>query len=155
MVVQAFIPETGKGIQGATSHCLGQNFAKMFDIKFQREDKEEQHVWQTSWGCTTRTLGVMVMTHSDDKGLVIPPRVARTQVRAPSRIPAAESTGLHNPQPARRRGQYQPNVGTPCTLLMSNQCPEFSVLRILVLHFLLGPCTCTLVDCSGQCLEGS
>jgi prolyl-tRNA synthetase len=78
--LQAFIPETGKGIQGATSHCLGQNFAKMFDIKFMGEDKEEKYVWQTSWGCTTRTLGVMVMTHSDDKGLVIPPRVSRTQV---------------------------------------------------------------------------
>jgi prolyl-tRNA synthetase len=77
--LQAFIPETGKGIQGATSHCLGQNFAKMFDIKFSDEKKEQRHVWQTSWGCTTRTLGVMVMTHSDDKGLVIPPRVAPRQ----------------------------------------------------------------------------
>lgn len=78
--MQAFIPDVGKGVQGATSHCLGQNFAKMFDVKYQAEDKQEKYVWQTSWGCTTRTLGVMVMTHSDDKGLVIPPRVSRTQV---------------------------------------------------------------------------
>jgi hypothetical protein len=74
--VQAFIPEAGKGIQGATSHALGQNFSKMFDIKFMDDKKAEQYVWQTSWGCTTRTLGVMVMTHGDDKGLVVPPRIA-------------------------------------------------------------------------------
>ena len=77
--MQAFIPETGKGIQGATSHALGQNFSKMFDIKYMADDKQERLVWQTSWGCTTRTLGVMVMTHGDDKGLVIPPRVASKQ----------------------------------------------------------------------------
>ena len=74
--MQAFIPETGKGIQGATSHALGLNFSKMFDIKFMDAQKQEQYAWQTSWGCTTRTLGVMVMTHGDDKGIVVPPRVA-------------------------------------------------------------------------------
>lgn len=74
--MQAFIPQSGKGIQGATSHCLGQNFAKMFDVKFSDADAQERYVWQTSWGCTTRTLGVMILTHGDDKGLVIPPRIA-------------------------------------------------------------------------------
>lgn len=78
--VEAFIPETGRGIQGATSHCLGQNFSQMFGIEFETEERTKAHAWQNSWGLTTRTLGVMVMTHSDDKGLVLPPRVAPKQV---------------------------------------------------------------------------
>jgi hypothetical protein len=68
-------------LQGATSHCLGQNFSKMFGIEFETEEKTKSHAWQNSWGCTTRTLGVMIMTHSDNKGLVLPPRVAPKQVR--------------------------------------------------------------------------
>ncbi|GFH14794.1 prolyl-tRNA synthetase [Haematococcus lacustris] len=78
--VEAFIPETGKGIQGATSHCLGQNFSKMFHIEFETEEKTKAFAWQNSWGLTTRTIGVMIMTHSDDKGLVMPPRVAPKQL---------------------------------------------------------------------------
>ncbi|KAJ3119229.1 hypothetical protein HK098_005674 [Nowakowskiella sp. JEL0407] len=78
--VEGFIPTTGRGIQGATSHCLGQNFAKMFGITFEDEDKETRQVWQNSWGITTRTIGVMVMVHGDDKGLILPPRVAAVQV---------------------------------------------------------------------------
>lgn len=77
---EAFIPTTGRAIQGATSHCLGQNFSKMFDIMVENEHKERIHVWQNSWGLTTRTIGVMVMVHGDDRGLVLPPRVAATQV---------------------------------------------------------------------------
>lgn len=78
--VEAFIPQNGRGIQAATSHCLGQNFAKMFGIEFETEEKTRAHAWQNSWGLTTRSIGVMVMTHGDDKGLVIPPRVAQVQV---------------------------------------------------------------------------
>mmetsp|Transcript_32826 Transcript_32826/g.93157 ORF Transcript_32826/g.93157 Transcript_32826/m.93157 type:complete len:545 (-) Transcript_32826:388-2022(-) len=78
--VEAFVPSTGRGIQGATSHCLGQNFAKMFEIEFEAEDKTKQLVWQNSWGLTTRSIGVMIMVHGDDKGLVLPPRVAPCQV---------------------------------------------------------------------------
>ncbi|KAJ3068545.1 hypothetical protein HDU98_008299 [Podochytrium sp. JEL0797] len=78
--VEGFIPSTGRAIQGATSHCLGQNFAKMFDITVQDAQGEPSHVWQNSWGLTTRTIGVMVMVHGDDKGLVLPPRVAKVQV---------------------------------------------------------------------------
>ena len=74
------MPETGKGIQGATSHCLGQNFSKMFGIEFETDERTKQHAWQNSWGLTTRSLGVMIMTHSDDKGLVLPPRAAPKQV---------------------------------------------------------------------------
>ncbi|XP_021762586.1 proline--tRNA ligase, cytoplasmic-like [Chenopodium quinoa] len=78
--VEAFIPNTGRGVQGATSHCLGQNFAKMFEITYENEKGEKAMVWQNSWAYSTRTIGVMVMTHGDDKGLVLPPKVAAVQV---------------------------------------------------------------------------
>ncbi|KAF9589365.1 hypothetical protein IFM89_023299 [Coptis chinensis] len=78
--VEAFIPNTGRGIQGATSHCLGQNFAKMFEINFENEMREKAMVWQNSWKQHFRTIGVMVMVHGDDKGLVLPPKVASIQV---------------------------------------------------------------------------
>ncbi|CAN1236389.1 Proline--tRNA ligase, cytoplasmic [Linum grandiflorum] len=78
--VEAFIPNTGRGVQGATSHCLGQNFAKMFQINFEDEKGEKGMVWQNSWAYSTRTIGVMIMVHGDDKGLVLPPKVASVQV---------------------------------------------------------------------------
>lgn len=81
--IEAFIPATGKAIQAATSHSLGQNFAKMFDISFEsidKDNKEKNYVWQNSWGLTTRSIGVMIMVHGDDKGLVLPPMVAPIQV---------------------------------------------------------------------------
>jgi prolyl-tRNA synthetase len=78
--VEAYISGSGRAIQGATSHNLGQNFGKMFDITFQDEKGTSQTVWQTSWGLTTRTIGVMIMVHGDDTGLVLPPRVAPLQV---------------------------------------------------------------------------
>eukprot|EP00920_Eleutheroschizon_duboscqi_P024159 GHVT01060010.1.p1 GENE.GHVT01060010.1~~GHVT01060010.1.p1 ORF type:complete len:479 (-),score=74.31 GHVT01060010.1:431-1867(-) len=78
--IETFIPTTGRAVQAATSHYLGQNFAKMFGIQYEDAAGNSQLVHQTSWGCTTRTLGVMVMVHGDDKGLVIPPRVVHTQV---------------------------------------------------------------------------
>lgn len=77
--VETFLP-SGRAIQGATSHHLGQNFSKAFNISFLDEKGERQFAWQNSWGITTRSIGVMIMMHSDDKGLVIPPRVAPTQV---------------------------------------------------------------------------
>jgi prolyl-tRNA synthetase len=67
-------------VQAATSHCLGQNFAHMFDITFEDQEGKTQHAWQNSWGLSTRSLGVMVMVHGDDKGLVLPPKVAPVQV---------------------------------------------------------------------------
>jgi prolyl-tRNA synthetase len=78
--VEAFIPNTGRGIQGATSHSLGQNFAKMFDITFESSSGSKETAWQNSWGLTTRTIGVAIMVHGDDKGLVLPPKVAPLQV---------------------------------------------------------------------------
>lgn len=78
---EAFIPSSGRGIQGATAHCLGQNFSKMFNITFSNENGgNQQYVWQNSWGLTTRTIGIMIMTHGDDRGLVLPPKVAPIQV---------------------------------------------------------------------------
>lgn len=70
----------GKVIQGCTSHNLGQNFAKVFDVQFQDEKKSRKYVWQTSWGFATRSIGVLILTHGDDNGLVLPPQVAPTQV---------------------------------------------------------------------------
>jgi len=77
--VEAYIAGSGRAIQGATSHNLGQNFGKMFDITFQDEGGKSQTAWQTSWGLTTRSIGVMIMVHGDDKGLVMPPRIAPLQ----------------------------------------------------------------------------
>jgi prolyl-tRNA synthetase len=102
--VEGYIPATGRGIQGGTSHCLGQNFSKMFQISTflgaiflnrptltdrsaavedpsgkPEEKKPPLYVWQNSWGLSTRTIGVMVMIHSDNRGLVLPPRVAEIQ----------------------------------------------------------------------------
>jgi prolyl-tRNA synthetase len=70
----------GRALQAGTSHNLGQNFAKAFDITFQARDKSVQHVWGTSWGMTTRLVGATIMVHGDDSGLVLPPRVAPYQV---------------------------------------------------------------------------
>ena len=70
----------GRALQAGTSHNLGQNFAKVFDITFQGRDKTVQYGWQTSWGMTTRLIGGVIMTHGDDSGLILPPRVAPHQV---------------------------------------------------------------------------
>ncbi|MGH7730706.1 MAG: proline--tRNA ligase [Candidatus Eiseniibacteriota bacterium] len=69
----------GRALQAGTSHDLGQHFAKVFDITFQDEQGKRQHVWQTSWGMTTRMIGGVIMTHGDDQGLKLPPRVAPVQ----------------------------------------------------------------------------
>jgi len=92
--VEGFIPTSGRGIQAATSHCLGQNFSRMFGISVEDPELKEKvakvddsdpdagkiFVWQNSWGLSTRTIGVMVMVHGDNQGLVLPPRVAGIQV---------------------------------------------------------------------------
>src|SRR5437667_8807769 len=70
----------GRALQAGTSHNLGQNFAKAFEITFQARDKSVQHVWGTSWGVTTRLIGAAIMVHGDDSGLVLPPRIAPYQV---------------------------------------------------------------------------
>jgi prolyl-tRNA synthetase len=72
--------QDGKALQAGTSHFLGQNFAKAFDVKFAAKDNTMEYVWATSWGVSTRLIGALVMAHSDDEGLVIPPRIAPLQV---------------------------------------------------------------------------
>lgn len=72
--------QDGKALQAGTSHFLGQNFAKAFDVKFLSEDNQLDYVWATSWGVSTRLIGALIMTHSDDDGLVLPPKLAPVQV---------------------------------------------------------------------------
>jgi len=72
--------QDGKALQAGTSHFLGQNFAKAFDVKFANQDNQEEYVWATSWGVSTRLMGALIMTHSDDAGLVLPPVLAPIQV---------------------------------------------------------------------------
>ncbi|NND08247.1 MAG: proline--tRNA ligase [Saprospiraceae bacterium] len=79
MTIEALMQD-GKALQAGTSHFLGQNFAKAFDVKFLNQDNKESYVWATSWGVSTRLIGGLIMTHSDDDGLVLPPKLAPTQV---------------------------------------------------------------------------
>ncbi|WP_010517894.1 proline--tRNA ligase [Croceivirga radicis] len=72
--------QDGKALQAGTSHFLGQNFAKAFDVKFATKEGKQEHVWATSWGVSTRLMGALIMTHSDDNGLVLPPNLAPIQV---------------------------------------------------------------------------
>lgn len=77
--VETILPN-GKAIQGATSHHLGQNFSKPFKIKFLNKEEKSEYAWQNSWGLSTRSLGIMLAVHGDDKGLIIPPKVAPNQI---------------------------------------------------------------------------
>ncbi len=72
--------QDGKALQAGTSHFLGQNFAKAFDVKFTTKEGKQEHVWATSWGVSTRLMGALIMAHSDDDGLVLPPKLAPIQV---------------------------------------------------------------------------
>ena len=72
--------QDGKALQSGTSHFLGQNFAKSFDVTYLNKDNKPEYVWATSWGVSTRLIGALIMTHSDDNGLVLPPRIAPIQV---------------------------------------------------------------------------
>ena len=79
MCIEALMQD-GKALQAGTSHFLGQNFAKAFDVKFTNKEGKQDFVWATSWGVSTRLMGALIMTHSDDKGLVLPPNLAPVQV---------------------------------------------------------------------------
>ena len=95
--------QDGKALQAGTSHFLGQNFAKAFDVKFATKDGGLDHVWATSWGVSTRLMGALIMTHGDDNGLVLPPKLAPFQVVV---VPIFKSDslistfcGIHKPSP--------------------------------------------------------
>ncbi|MDT7827719.1 proline--tRNA ligase [Pricia sp. S334] len=77
--IEALMQDT-RALQAGTSHFLGQNFAKAFDVKFATKEGKQEHVWATSWGVSTRLMGALIMTHSDDNGLVLPPKLAPIQV---------------------------------------------------------------------------
>ncbi len=79
MTIEALMPD-GKALQCGTSHNLGQGFAKVFNVKFKAKDEKEYYAWQTSWGFSTRLIGALIMTHGDDKGLVLPPRIADKKI---------------------------------------------------------------------------
>jgi prolyl-tRNA synthetase len=81
--------QDGKALQAGTSHFLGQNFARAFDCTFQNRDNEAEYVWATSWGVSTRLIGALIMSHGDDQGLVLPPRLAPNQVAI---VPIARGT---------------------------------------------------------------
>ena len=72
--------QDNRALQAGTSHFLGQNFSRQFDLKFQSEAGQEEYAWNTSWGVSTRLVGGLVMTHGDDAGIVVPPKLAPTQV---------------------------------------------------------------------------
>jgi len=81
--IEAFIDSSGRAIQAATSHSLGQNFSRAFDIEFESRNENEttkEFAWQNSWGLSTRSIGIMIMMHGDDKGIILPPRVAPVQI---------------------------------------------------------------------------
>lgn len=81
--IEAFIDSSGRAIQAATSHSLGQNFSRAFDIEFESRNENEttkEFAWQNSWGLSTLSIGIMIMMHGDDKGIILPPRVAPVQI---------------------------------------------------------------------------
>ena len=92
--------QDGKALQAGTSHFLGQNFAKAFDVKFLSNENQLDYVWATSWGVSTRLMGALIMTHSDDNGLVLPPKLAPTQVviipiyKTPDQLPTISEKAL-------------------------------------------------------------
>lgn len=89
--------QDGKALQAGTSHFLGQNFAKAFDVQFLNKENQQEYVWATSWGVSTRLIGGLIMTHSDDDGLVLPPRLAPIQVViVPIPKPSDELTEVAN-----------------------------------------------------------
>jgi prolyl-tRNA synthetase len=90
LTYETLMPE-GKALQSCTSHDLGQNFSKAFDIKFQNKEGENEYAWQTSWGLSTRSIGGLIMAHGDDKGLRLPPKLAPIQVVL---IPVKEEEAL-------------------------------------------------------------
>ncbi|MDO8467662.1 MAG: proline--tRNA ligase [Nanoarchaeota archaeon] len=79
MTIESLMPD-GKALQMGTSHNLGQNFAKAFNVKFKDQNEKEQYGWQTSWGFSTRLIGALTMVHGDDKGLVLPPKIAHNKL---------------------------------------------------------------------------
>jgi prolyl-tRNA synthetase len=131
----------GRALQAGTSHNLGQNFAKAFEITFQARDKSVQHVWGTSWGVSTRLIGGVIMTHGDDSGLVLPPAVAPYQVVV---VPIGRDNWRETVLPTARQVQQQlSNAGIRVTLDERDERPgwKFSEweMRGVPLRLEIGP----------------
>ncbi|MGH2348807.1 MAG: proline--tRNA ligase [bacterium] len=92
--LEALMPD-GQAIQAGTTHFLGQNFAKAFDVKFLDSDNQEKYIWSTSWAVTTRLIGTLIMAHGDDRGLVLPPKIAPYEVVIVPILGKADETVLH------------------------------------------------------------
>jgi prolyl-tRNA synthetase len=119
--LEALMPD-GKVLQMGTSHNLGQNFAKVFDIKFIGEDEKEHQVWQTSWGISTRLIGALVMVHGDDRGLVMPPKVAPVQaVIVPITYKDADSSAI-----LAKAKELLENLKTNCILTVLDDRAEYT-----------------------------
>ncbi len=119
---EAYVESSGRAIQGATSHHLGQNFSKMFEVTFEDpESGEKCYAYQNSWGLSTRTIGVMVMVHGDDRGLVLPPRLASYQVviipcGITAKLGADDRKSLYDFCQERRRELSEAGVRVTCDL---------------------------------------
>ena len=131
----------GRALQAGTSHNLGQNFAKAFDITFQARDKSLQHVWGTSWGMTTRLVGAAIMVHGDDSGLILPPRIAPYQVAI---VPIGKDDWRETVLPKAREIQRQLQAaGVRVTLDQRDERPGWKFaeweLRGVPLRLEIGP----------------
>ena len=107
--------QDGKALQAGTSHDLGQNFGKAFDVQFQNQSGEQEYVWQTSWGVSTRLIGGLIMTHSDDNGLVLPPKLAPVQAAIVPILGKNANEGLIKETGAKIRDDLQA-AGISCVL---------------------------------------
>ena len=105
--------QDGKALQSGTSHFLGQNFAKAFDVKFVNKENQLEYAWATSWGVSTRLMGALIMAHSDDNGLVLPPKLAPIQVVIVPiyRSPEDLATISEKVEPDRRRTEGRRHFG--------------------------------------------
>ena len=104
--------QNGLALQAGTSHDLGQNFGKAFDVKFQSNEGKLEYVWQTSWGVSTRLIGGLIMTHSDDKGLVLPPKVAPVPAVLGADLSKGRRTGRRHGGGAEDCGRFEDQIDT-------------------------------------------
>jgi hypothetical protein len=121
MSVEAYVPATGRGCQAGTSHCLGQNFSRMFGIEFEAEDRSKQLAWQNSWGLSTRTIGIAIMVHGDDKARPAPREAAAAAPRCGRLHAAGCLAGMSQRRQARPGG----GVVAVVRLLPPGQCAHW------------------------------
>ena len=120
--------QDGKALQSGTSHFLGQNFAKAFDVQFVNKENKMEYVWATSWGVSTRLMGALIMTHSDDNGLVLPPHLAPIQVVI---VPIYKNyDNADNKRPGFKFADYELK-GVPVRLVMGGRDLENNTMEVM------------------------